>query len=108
PDVVRQLGGKLADVGAVVAVLGHGATRRERQDGATEGAHLGAAVVEVVLAGDAMTGALEDAAEQVADEGATGVPDVQWSRRVGRHELDVDVPRGRAPGTPEGRPGGPG
>ena len=52
-----------------------------------------ARVVEVVLARDAMPAALEHAAEQVPDEGAARVADGQRAGRVGRDELDVDVPR---------------
>ncbi len=53
-----------------------------------------------------MPGSFEDAAEEIAHEGATGVADVEWSSRVGRDELDVDPQRPRRDHPTEGRPGG--
>ena len=94
PDVVGQARREVVDVVALVAVLGHRLAAPERRDRRAEVPDLAARVVEVVLARDALAAGLEDAAEQVADERAAGVADVERPGRVGRHELDVDRSRG--------------
>ena len=100
PQVIaRQLRSQRMDVVAVVPVVWDRRAVRERPDGGAQVAHLGAEVVEVVLARRRVTGRVEDAAEEVADEGAPSVPDVEGTGRVGRDELDVR----RATGT--ARPG---
>ena len=71
-----QLAGELDDVLAVVAVLGDLAALADREDRRAEVLHLGARVVEVVLARDPLAAGLEHAREQVADEGAARVADV--------------------------------
>ncbi len=89
------------DVGALVAVLGHRLTALERGHGRAQVADLGTRIVEVVLARDLLAAGLEDATEQVADERATSVADVERAGRVGRHELDVDrAGAGRRDATP--------
>ena len=90
PDVIGQLGREVADVGAVVAVIGDRLAAPEGRDRGPEVPHLPAGIVEVVLARDPLTACLEDAAQQVTDECASGVADVERAGRVGRHELDVD------------------
>ena len=67
-----------------------------------------ARVVEVVLARDAVPAALEHPAEQVADERAARVADRQRAGRVGRDELDVDMPRVVRPHAAEAVVGQPG
>ena len=96
PDVGRELGREVGHVVALVAVLGERLAAMQRRDGCAEDADLAARIVEVVLARDALAAGLEDAAEQVADERAARVADVQRPGRVGRHELDVDDPRRRS------------
>ena len=122
-DVVRHRRREVADVLAVIAVLGHRLAVPGREHGRTELADLGAEVVEVVLARHDLPAGLEDAAQEVADERAARVADVEWPGRVRRHELDVDLARdvgpepapvGRRredavrplPRTPHPRPGG--
>src|SRR4029079_3081388 len=63
------------------------------RQGRAEVPDLSARVVEVVLARDPLAAGLEDATEQVADERAAGIPDVERTRRVGRDELDIDRAR---------------
>ena len=90
PDVVGQRGRQLVDVVALVAVLGH---RLAALSAATDAPRLpiwAPEVVEVVLARDLLAAGLEHAAQQVADERAARVADVERAGRVGRHELDVD------------------
>ena len=94
PDVVGQLAARSCDVVALVAVLGDRLAAPERGDRRAEVPDLPARVVEVVLARDALAAGLEDAAQQVADERAAGVADVERPGRVGRHELDVDARAG--------------
>ena len=100
PDVGRHRRREIADVGAVIAVLGDRLAPEGRHDRRAELVDLPARVVEVVLARDLLAAGLEDAAEQVADERAAGVADRQRTGRVGGDELDVDDPRAR-----RGRPG---
>ena len=106
PDVVGDGRHQVMDVGALVAVLGHRLTALERGDGRAQVADLRTRIVEVVLARDPLAAGLEDATEQVADERATSVADVERPGRVGGHELDVDRPgAGRGDATPGGRIG---
>ena len=92
-DFWRKLLGEVADVVAVVAVLGHFPALGEGRDRQAELLDLAAEVVEVVLARDLVADGLEDAAQQVADERATCVADGQRTGRVGADELDVDALR---------------
>ena len=94
-DRGRQLLGHVVDVVAVVAVFGDLAALADGHDRGAEVLDLAAEVVEVVLARDRVAGGGEDAAQQVAGEGAAGVADVERPGGVGRDELDVDVLRMR-------------
>ncbi len=89
----RQLLGHVVDVVAVVAVLGDLAAFANGHDRCAEILHLAAEIVEVVLALDLMAGGRQDAAQEIAGEGAPSIADVERPGRVGRHELDVDVLR---------------
>ena len=91
-DVVGHLRRPLADVLARVAVLGQLRARLPRRQRGAEDAHLHAAVVEVVLPVDDVTGALEDPAQRVAEGGPAPPARVDRPGGVGRHELDVDPP----------------
>ena len=91
--LVRHLRRQVVDVGAPVAVLGDLGPVADRDDRRAEVPHLRPEVVEVVLPRDLVTGRLEDAAEEVAHEGAAGIADVEGARGVGRDELHVDVSR---------------
>ncbi len=102
PHLRRDLPGQVVDIGAPVAVLRDLRAPTDRDHGATEVAHLRPEVVEVVLARDLVAGGLQHAAEQVADEGAPRVADMERAGRVGRHELHVDA-AGR--GGPDPSPG---
>ena len=93
PDVLRKLGHEIRDVIALVAILGHGHTAPQGRDGRAKVADLPTGIVEVVLAGDLLPARLQDSTEQVADECAPRVADVQRAGRVGRHELDIDRAR---------------
>ncbi len=78
----------------MVAVLGerHGAVAELGVAGVrrrAEHLHLIAGVVDVVLAIDGVAGGREQARERVAGDRAAGVADVQRSRRVRAHELDL-------------------
>ena len=98
---------EVQDVVAVVPVIGHRLATPDRGDRRAEIRDLAARVVEVVLARDLLAARLEHPAEQVADERAAGVADVERAGRVGRHEFDVDgagARRRRGP-TPPGRRG---
>ena len=75
------------------SLLGQGLAPPDRDDRGAEVPHLGPEVVEVVLARDLVAGRLEHAAEEVADERAAGVADVERPGGVGRDELHVDPPR---------------
>ena len=101
--LVRHSRREVADVGAVVAVLGQRRAVEDRRDRRAEIAHLGAEVVEVVLARHGVAGRFKHAAEQVADEGAPRVADVEGPCRVGADELHVHVARG---GRRHAAPGG--
>ncbi len=50
-------------------------------------------VVDVVFAADLVTLSFEEVGENVSDDGAARVSDVEGSCRVGGDELDVDVAR---------------
>ena len=89
--VGRELRGQLLDVVAPVAVLGDLGAVAPRQDREPEVEHLRPEVVEVVLAGDLVADGGQHARQDVADEGATRVADVERPGRVGAHELDVDA-----------------
>src|SRR5215213_4021904 len=95
-DFLGELRRELDDVLAVVPVRGNVAALADGQDRGAEVPHLAAGVVEVVLARHALAAGLQHAGEEVADERAAGIPDGQGTRRVGRDELDVDMPRSRA------------
>jgi hypothetical protein len=98
-DVVGKLPREVRDVVPVVAVLRDVAALAQREHRRAEVAHLRSRIVEVVLARDALAAGLEDAGQQVADERAAGVADCERPGRVRGHELDVDVPAGRCPGS---------
>ena len=85
--------GDLADVFAVVAILGNLLPSGQRQHRLAELLDLAARVVEVVLARDLLAGRLEDAAQQIADERAAGIANGQRAGRIGADELDVDALR---------------
>jgi hypothetical protein len=89
PHRVRDLEREVAHVLAVIPVLGQGLVAPDREHACAEITNLGTCVVEVVLARHTLAAGLEDTSEQVADECASGVADVQRAGRVGRHELDV-------------------
>ncbi len=55
-----------------------------------------------------MAAALEDAGQQIAHEGATGVADMQRSGGIGRDELDIEVQRPLLGDAPEVVACGPG
>ncbi len=52
---------------------------------------LGAAVVDIVLAGDGVAGMRQDAGQGVAEHGPADMADMQRAGRVGRAELDIDA-----------------
>jgi len=60
-------------------------------EGFGEDAHLGAGVVDVVLALDVVAGGCEDAGEGVAKDGAAAVADLQGAGGVGGDELDLQL-----------------
>ena len=93
PHFVGDLRRQVAHVGAAVGLLGQRLASPERHDGRAEVAHLGAEIVEVVLAGDRVAGRLEDPAQQIAHERAARVADVERSGRVRGYELDVHAVR---------------
>ena len=87
-------GRDLAHVVAVVAVLG----KRHRAAGEllvagvrrlAQHLHLVAGVVHVVLALDGVTGGGEEARQRIAGDRAARVADVERTRRIGAHELDL-------------------
>ena len=95
-EIGRQLRREVVDVGAAVAVLGDLGPGADRDHRRAQVADLRPEVVEVVLARRLVAGRLEHAAQQVADERAPRVADVERARRIGRHELDVDPLRASA------------
>ena len=90
-NLCRNFPGDLADVFAVVAVLGNFLPFGPRQNRLAEPLDLAARVVEVVLARDLVADRLEDAAQQIADEGAARIANGQRAGRIGADELDVDA-----------------
>ena len=86
--------GELADVLAVVAVLGWFLAMGTGHEGRTELVHLGTAVVDVELAGDGCPRGFEHPGDRVADGGPAGVAEVQRAGGVGADELEVDAPAG--------------
>jgi len=86
-----QLGGEGGDVVTVVVVVLEGQPAVDAHDGGAEASHLLADVVDVVLAGDAVPGRLEQRGDRVARRRPATGTEVQRARRVGGHELDVDV-----------------
>ena len=93
----QDVRGELADVLAVVAVLGHLRLAAERLQvprlhRRAEPVHLAAGVVEVVLALDASHPVRQQPRERVADAAFRACPSVQRPRRVRAHELDLDAP----------------
>src|SRR6185503_4734971 len=67
PYVVRDGGGELFHVGAVVAVLGDRLAAADGEDGSAEVVELAAGIVEVVLARDLLPARFEDAAQEITD-----------------------------------------
>ena len=78
------------DVVAVISVRGDLLAAPDGGNRRAEVRDLTTRVVEVVLARHSLPARLEDPAQQVADERAAGIPDVERPGRVGRDELDVD------------------
>src|ERR1700681_4298398 len=52
---------------------------------------LRAGIVDVVLAADRVTGFFEQRGEDVANDRAAGMPDMQRTGRVGRDVFDIDL-----------------
>ena len=67
-----------------------------------EHVHLPAEVVHVVFALDLETGRLEEARRDVAEDRAPAMPDVQGSRRIRAHELDMHAASGAGVGAAVG------
>ncbi len=87
---------KPRDVIALVVILRKfdGLTQKRQVaevHGSTEGPHLVAHVVDVVLLDGFVTGRREDVCDHVARDGATRVPDVQGARGVCADELHLDL-----------------
>ena len=82
---------RLEAAGLAVALVG----------GAGEDVDLGAAVVDVVLAGDLVAGEVEEARQRVAEDRAADVADVHRAGGVGGDELDVDLAAGGGVGAAE-------
>ena len=61
-------------------------------EGEAKMAHLVPAVVHVILAGDVAAGLLEKRGRGIAEGCAPGMAEVEVAGRVGRNELDVDLP----------------
>ena len=60
-------------------------------DGAGENINLAAGVVDIIFAGDLVTGELQQAGKRIAHHRATAVPHVHGTGRIGGDVLDVDV-----------------
>ena len=60
-------------------------------DGACEHVDLGAAVVDVVFAGDVIAHVIQQAGQRVAEDRAAGVTHMQRTSRVGRDVFDIDL-----------------
>ncbi len=67
--------------------------------GAREYVDLRTGVVDVVFAGDVITGAIEQTRQRIAKHGAAAMANMHRSRRIGRHVFDIDLLTGsdRAP-----------
>ena len=89
-----DLRGELADVGALVAVRGRLLAAGARADRLAEAPGLGAVVVDVELAVDAMSHEREEPRERVAVGGVARAADVHRAGRVRADELDVHRERG--------------
>jgi hypothetical protein len=83
--------GKRGDIIALVAVFRRLHALRSGHEGLTELVHLGAAVVDVELCAHGGPGRAQDAGERIADRGPAGVPEMEWTRRIGADELEVDA-----------------
>jgi len=59
--------------------------------GTSQGPHLVSHVVDVVLLDDVVAAGLQDVGDDVARDGAPGMPDVQGARGVCAHELHLDL-----------------
>ena len=96
---------ELADVLARVAVLGRLVALHPRRDRLGEQPHLGAGVVDVVLALDLVAASLEQPRQRVAVGRAAGARRGHRAGRVGAHELDQDplAPRRRRRPAPPAR-----
>ena len=84
----HQLARDVADIFALVAVLGHRGRAADlfevaRAHGLAEQLHLASAVVEVVLARDAEAARLVHAGERVAEHGVAPVADGERPGRIG-------------------------
>ena len=107
PVLRQQLAPEVADVAALVAVLGE-LDRRHRRVGLArrlhvagpdrqrQHLHLVAGVVDVELAGDRVAGEPQQARQRVADGGVAPVGDVHRAGRVGAQILEHDARHGRA------------
>ena len=74
PHVVRDGGGELLHVGAVVAVLGDRLAAADGEDRSAQVVELAAGVIEVVLARDLLPAGFEDPAQEVTDERSRALP----------------------------------
>ena len=94
--VVEDIVGEVDDVVALITVGGELGVAAEGFevagiDGGVEEVHLGAGVVDVILAGDFVAGSLEYGGEDAAEDGATGVADVDGAGGVDADEFDHDL-----------------
>ena len=94
-DTIGDLGRPIHDVLTLVSPVGDLLAATSRLERGHEQLHLGATIVEVVLAFDHMTATLEDAGQRIAVGGATTVTGMERSGRVGAHEFEED-PRPRS------------
>jgi hypothetical protein len=98
-----QLGGEPRHVVAVVVVLPQRQAAVDPHDRGAEAADLLADVVDVVLAGHAVPGRLEQRGDRVARRSPAPSTEVERPGRVGGHELDVDVAAAARRTAPVGR-----
>src|SRR5271156_6386906 len=82
---IAVLVGKIGDVAAVVAVLGNLPPFTPRLDGGPEPVDLGARVVVVILALDAVARELEQAGDAVAERTVSPGGDGDRARRIRGH-----------------------
>jgi hypothetical protein len=82
--------GEIAEVLAVIPVLGRLLTAPDRVDGGAEAVHLRARVVVVVLAPDLVTAECEEARDGVSVRAVPRRGDRDRARRVGRDHLHLD------------------